>query len=876
MANKKTLPQLPLLIIISFFSVLLCPDLDAQQLRIFESKQKSNSSIEFAFDQRKTPRVKIDLSGKWSLITSDDQVYQVDVPSSVDNVETLTYVRKFSVDRSVAVNNYFKFVALGINREAEIYVNEVFIGKHTGGYTSFSFDIPSQTILPDIENEIKVIVDNTLDFQSTLPLRKKIWGWRNYGGILRDIYLVAGSSVWIDQFRPIAILSDDLKQGNITIRSAIQRRDDLDAQLSTPIHDAARVYQYIIELLDESTGEVIRSTSLQSITLSKDASANTETSVTLNNPNPWSPDQPNLYLVRMKLFAPDSKGQVVIDMQERLIGFVNIRIEKTSFSVNGKRTALKGVNWHEESVRGGASLSTEEMEADIASIKSLGANAIRFAFHPPHPYVVELCSRYGLLALIEAPIWNVPQRVFTEESFINQSETVLTEMILRDQSQPSVLAWGIGHEFESSSERSRDFVKRMRDVIRRFDSRPVYYGSSMPQRDICFDLVDIAGLSISIDDQKSFKEMLEAWKQKTEKPILVLKYGQVVQHGNRNGYRDPFSEESQARFIQQIYPILRELNIAGGFVAAYADWRGDRSILTLDQKDHFLHPIGLVGMEREKRVSYDAVKALYSSQKTLALQLGTSKNTFPVAHIISGFIVIFLIAYLFHYNRRFNETFKRAILRSFNFFSDLRDVRLVSPLHTLLASSSIALTMAVISSALLYSFRGSFKADLIISQFCHSDALKEYLIHAAWRPLEGIIIYYGVFFLLSFIAGLFVKVLSRLSRKKISYFHAYTIVVWGAIPLVFLSPLGMALTKIIANPSYVLPIFIFLAIFALWIGIRILKGISVIVEMRPMKFYFLSLGIVFLLVFSSFLYLNDAYSFGANIELMVNVLRELH
>lgn len=294
-----------------------------------------------------------------------------------------------------------------------------------------------------------------------------------------------------------------------------------------------------------------------------------------------------------------------------------------------------------------------------------------------------------------------------------------------------------------------------------------------------------------------------------------------------------------------------------------------------DQNDRYLHPIGLVGLNRDKRLAYDAMKALFSGQKTIALQIGTHKSSFPIAHIISGFLVIFVIAYFYHYNRRYNETFKRALSRSRNFFSDLRDVRTVSPLHTLITAASIALTMAVVLSGLLYHFRKSFIADYVITQFCFSDGVKERLIHAAWHPFEGIAIFGTLFLILSVLLTLIIKVLSRISSTKIFFSQAFTAIVWGALPLVFLSPVGMSLIKVISNPAYVLPLLTLVFAMLLWTAVRILKGISVIFDVRPFKLYAVVLFAGSLLVVSVFFYLDAHFAVGANYELLIHVLREL-
>jgi hypothetical protein len=244
-----------------------------------------------------------------------------------------------------------------------------------------------------------------------------------------------------------------------------------------------------------------------------------------------------------------------------------------------------------------------------------------------------------------------------------------------------------------------------------------------------------------------------------------------------------------------------------------------------------------LSFNREKRISYDVVKTTLAGQKVAAFPIGKHRTAFPVVHVVAGFIVIFAIAYQYHYNRRFNESFKRSLLRSYNFFADLRDVRTVSVFHTLLMTLMISLTLGVVLSSLLYHFRKDALADYVITQFVVWDTVKEYMIRATWNPLEGILALTGFFLSISVLLSVIVRIGSLFIRSKIYWLHAYTVIVWASVPLVFLSPLGMSLFKVLQTPFYVLPAFALLGFFLLWTTARTLKGVSVIFDLNAAKTY---------------------------------------
>lgn len=782
----------------------------------------------------------IDLSGTWSYSLDEEVWSEVRIPSAVEYAGRMTFLRRFTVSDSLLEHSAFSLVAFGINYEAEIFVNDIFIGKRVGGSTSFQFDIPDDIIQRGEENAVKVVVSNVLSSRSTLPVRKQTWGWRTYGGILRDIFILATPRVWVQSIHATPSVGADGRAGTVEVQATIANRNfpplvhpDTTQRRTPPVR-----YQLSLQLHDVERGTLFTQAAPFDLTLENGRDTDVSVAFPVSFPRLWSPEAPALYRLSASILRVEGRSQTTLDEYRVEVGFVQRQVAGREIRLNGRNIHLRGVTWYEDDPQTGSSLTYDRMDKDVALIKALGANAIRFRFHPPHPYMVTLCDRYGLLALVEMPVWNVPAEILADETFQTLAESVAREMVVRDRNHPSVLAWGIGDEFDSSDPRSRSYVQRVSEMIRALDARPVYYGTSMPAVDTCADLVDIVGVNMTGGDQASFRERLSAWSAKhKDKPALVLRYGRIVESGNRNGYSDPRSEEAQARFFLQAYASIRESNVAGSFVEALADWRGDRPVLTVDQEDPYLHPVGLLSYDREKRLAYDVVKTLFAGQKVAALPIGKHRSTFPVWHVIAGFAVIFAVAYQYHYNRRFNESFKRSLFRSYNFFADLRDVRTVSVFHTLFLTVMISLTLAVLLSALLYHYREDAGADALLTLLLVWDGVKEEVVRATWNPAEGIAKFTGVFLVLSVVLSLLIRIASLFVRSRIHWLHAFTAIVWASVPFVFLSPVGMSLFKILQTPFYAAPTFILLAVFFLWVIVRTLKGISVILDLNPARTY---------------------------------------
>lgn len=846
------------------------------QIRVYENGQSTLRGTEASVHIDSPGRRKIDLAGTWMYSTDNESWKDVKVPSSFDYRGRLTFLRKFSIDEATLKSAAIELVALGINHDAEVYINDVFVGKHVGGYTTMQVSLPENSLQLGSENTIKIIATNTLSARSTLPLRKQIWGWRNYGGILRDIYLLVTPKLWIDRVLAHSSLSGDLTQGTINVTATLTSKvtDSAGDTLNTLLRSAQVLFA--LELLDRNSGSVMGQSSAQPVSILPNRDHEVQSSLSVPSPRLWSPESPDLYTLKARLFLQLGRQVRVIDEFERLIGFRRIDVAKSLLVINGKPAVLKGVVWHEDSPSRGASLTYEQMEKDIVLIKTMGANAIRFAFHPPHPHLLNLCSRYGLFALLEIPAWNVPAEILDQEAFQVLAEGMTGEMVERDVHHPCVLAWGIGDDFDSADQRARGYVERMIGAIRKLDDRPIYFGSRMLTGDVCSDQMDIAGIDLHTEDVKYFKSSILTWKNShPSRLVMVLAYGKDVQPNNRNGWSDPMSQQAQARFFERFYAVVKEANIAGSFIDSFADWRGDRPLLSVNNGNPYIHPVGLVSFAREKRVAYETVRTLYNGEKTTALPIGRYRASFPIAHIVCGFVVIFVLAYLYHYNRRFNETFKRALLRSYNFYADLRDVRTASIPQTLIVAVAVSVTLGVVLSGILYRYRTDTFADYILTQIFVSDALKERLISAAWNPFEGILAFSVVLLAWYPITAALIKLFSMLVKTRVYWYHAFAIAVWGSLPLVLLSPLGMALFKLLETDFYVLPIFLIILAFLLWTFLRVLKGASVIYDISRSKAYAGGIAVTVLAAAGLFIYYESSYAITAYVQLIIHMARSL-
>jgi beta-galactosidase/beta-glucuronidase len=182
----------------------------------------------------------------------------------------------------------------GINYQCEISINGRFVEKHEGGFTPFS-TIIQDGIIREHDNSIEIKIDNTLDYSKTLPLRNTANYPKNYGGIYRDIYILAVPKVFIRNINLYTEIDINFN-ADITNKITITSTDisDIPALLE------GKKYSVKTEIID-TAGEVKASSPAVEFTESQNSTIEIENKLTLSNPV-WSPQDPHLYKILVTVY----------------------------------------------------------------------------------------------------------------------------------------------------------------------------------------------------------------------------------------------------------------------------------------------------------------------------------------------------------------------------------------------------------------------------------------------------------------------------------------------------------------------------------------------------------------------------------------------
>ncbi len=85
------------------------------------------------------------LNNDWKVYFADEpeNFSQVSFPVNFTSKAPIIFEKKFEIDSKKLLHNFVKLNFLGLNYNAEIFVNNASVYKHPGGIIPFSVDLPN-------------------------------------------------------------------------------------------------------------------------------------------------------------------------------------------------------------------------------------------------------------------------------------------------------------------------------------------------------------------------------------------------------------------------------------------------------------------------------------------------------------------------------------------------------------------------------------------------------------------------------------------------------------------------------------------------------------------------------------------------------------
>ena len=204
-----------------------------------------------------------------------------------------------------------------------------------------------------------------------------------------------------------------------------------------------------------------------------------------NNIKPWTPEEPNVYVLVAVLKDKKNKVAEVVSVQT---GFRTVEIKDTPasedefnmagryFYINDQPLKLKGVNRHDTNPTTGHAIPREQMFQEIMMMKRANINHVRTSHYPNDPYFYYLCNKYGIVLESEANIES-HEYFYGKESLSHPKEwrkahvARVMEMVQSFINEPSIAIWSLGNEAGPG----KNFVAAYQALKSVDQTRPVQY-----------------------------------------------------------------------------------------------------------------------------------------------------------------------------------------------------------------------------------------------------------------------------------------------------------------------------------------------------------------------------------------------------------------
>lgn len=394
----------------------------------------------------------------------------------------------------------------GVDSAYHLWINGKEVGYSKVARNESEFDI-TDLIRVGEENDVTVRVYQWSD--GTYLEDQDMW-WES--GIFRDVELIGVPKDGINDYKVIADLDDEYKNGIFKVEAFLRTTKEVNVTF---------------ELVDAGENTVFTKT-----VVAKEGKACIDEVIT--NVNHWTAETPYLY----KLFMTVEDDGQIVEVIPQNVGFRNIKLNGETFLVNGVDIKFKGVNRHDYSPQNGRVVSREEIEKDIILMKQFNINAIRTSHYPNSYYLYDLCDEYGMYLIAETDLECHGFELTGDYKWITDDPSWelayvsrMTRMIERDKNHPAIIFWSLGNESAFGCN-----FRKMTDVAHEMDpTRLVHY-----EGDFDVEYADVYSTMYTWIENPKKPYLMKDIIEKSKKPHIHCEYCHAMGNGpgNLKDYQD--------------------------------------------------------------------------------------------------------------------------------------------------------------------------------------------------------------------------------------------------------------------------------------------------------------------------------------------------
>lgn len=426
-------------------------------------------------DIKKQPRQRCQLDRDWLFTYTQDNITKQEtvflphthkeLPYNAFDEKEYQFISTYETGFSFTSEISKKRIILtfeGVMTYAKVWVNDIEVGEHYGGYTPFHFDI-TDCLKNSGDNHIKVLVDGTE--RKDVPPFGFVIDYLTFAGIYRDVYLELVDEVSVDyvKTRTENVMTDaKCLISDVYLYMSEAFRTELSGS------DASQMHKFLIMALYTKQGRYVGSSGrrVDLSSLSKSDPINMVLDH-LTGIERWELDAPNVYEVRFYmtdgsvvtetswLNTSDQQGWIeefgLLPIYSHNVGFRTQEFTVDGFYLNGKKIVLRGLNRHQSYPYVGYAMPKRAQRDDADLLKyELGLNCVRTSHYPQSMDFLDRCDEIGLLVFEEMPGWQHMGDLHWQDVACRS----IQEMIQRDYNHPSIILWGVrinesgdNHEF---------------------------------------------------------------------------------------------------------------------------------------------------------------------------------------------------------------------------------------------------------------------------------------------------------------------------------------------------------------------------------------------------------------------------------------------